>query len=53
LTAPAGGGARLRDSTESHGRLHVFWRCEGARAVRDALQAELARLGVFAPLRRR
>jgi hypothetical protein len=32
--------------------MHVFWRCEGALAVRAALQAELARLGVPAPLRR-
>ena len=33
--------------------MHVFWRCEGALAVRAALQAELARLGILAPLRRR
>ena len=43
----------LCGGTESHGRMHVFWRCEGALAVRAALQAELARLGVLAPLRRR
>jgi hypothetical protein len=33
--------------------MHVFWRCEGALAVRAALLAELAHLGVLAPLRRR
>ena len=43
----------LCGGTESHGRMHVFWRCEGALAVRTALQVELARLGVLAPLRRR
>jgi hypothetical protein len=43
----------LCDGAESHGRLHVFWRCVGAQAVRIALRAELARLGVGGPLRRR
>jgi hypothetical protein len=43
----------LCGGNESHGRIHVFWRCQGALAVRAALQAELAGLVVLAPLRRR
>ena len=37
----------------SHDRRHVFWHCEGAQAIREAIQGELGHLGISAPLRPR